>query len=86
MPTTAPESTWGHVSDHIYCNIATSSPSSYIVTLPYQIEKPIAVNLNTNPAFSRGQLFESTWVVVAFQVPSVDTELLKDVIPVARLL
>lgn len=44
----------------IYCNIATTSPTSYIVTLPYQVQKPIAVNLNTNPSFSRGQLFEFT--------------------------
>lgn len=44
----------------IYCNIATQSSNSYVVTLPYQIEKPIAVNLNTNPSFNRGQLFEFT--------------------------
>lgn len=43
----------------IYCNIETD-PKSYIVTLPYQIEKPIAINLNSNPAFTRGQLFEFT--------------------------
>lgn len=43
----------------IYCNIETD-PKSYIVSLPYQIEKPIAINLNSNPAFTRGQLFEFT--------------------------
>lgn len=43
----------------IYCNIQTD-PKSYIVTLPYQIEKPIAINLNSTPAFTRGQLFEFT--------------------------
>jgi len=43
----------------IYCNIATD-PSRYIVALPYQIEKPIAVNINLTPSFTRGQLFEFT--------------------------
>ena len=43
----------------IYCNIQTD-PSRYIVSLPYQIEKPIAVNINSTPTFTRGQLFEFT--------------------------
>lgn len=43
----------------IYCNIATD-PTRYIVSLPYQIEKPIAININSAPAFTRGQLFEFT--------------------------
>lgn len=43
----------------IYCNIETD-PSRYIVSLPYQIEKPIAINLNSTPSFTRGQLFEFT--------------------------
>lgn len=43
----------------IYCNIATD-PTRYIVALPYQIEKPIAITINSAPAFTRGQLFEFT--------------------------
>jgi hypothetical protein len=42
----------------IYVDLPTQQ--DYFVFLPYQIEKPIKVNLNGNPAFSHSSLYEFT--------------------------
>jgi hypothetical protein len=44
----------------IYVDLPVQNPPGNIVILPYEIDRPVKVNVNSEPSFSRTRLFEFT--------------------------
>ena len=44
----------------VYVDLPVQNPPGNIVILPYEIDRPIKVNVNSEPSFSRTRLFEFT--------------------------
>jgi hypothetical protein len=44
----------------VYVDLPVQNPPGNIVILPYEIDRPVKVNVNTQPSFSRTRLFEFT--------------------------